>query len=187
MSRTITASRVIRLVVLAFAGLAMFLTYTYASGAHAAPVVVTHNAAPNTCQEDEACWDCTSMGNHVCGPHDKVMHDELEIVVGSLQDDLRRHEEWLRELTAEHERAVRTITRQARLLRSLVHACRPVNTGGGVTQCTQPSMPDQALTQRVRDTWRTARAVEECMYANVYSRALLGQCLDDYRDARGWR
>jgi hypothetical protein len=21
-----------------------------------------------TCQEDEPCWDCTSMGNGVCGP-----------------------------------------------------------------------------------------------------------------------
>lgn len=20
------------------------------------------------CQEDEACWDCTTMGNHLCGP-----------------------------------------------------------------------------------------------------------------------
>jgi len=20
-----------------------------------------------TCQEDDPCWDCTTMGNHVCG------------------------------------------------------------------------------------------------------------------------
>lgn len=22
----------------------------------------------HTCLEDQACWDCTTMGNHVCGP-----------------------------------------------------------------------------------------------------------------------
>lgn len=20
------------------------------------------------CQEDESCWDCRTMGNHICGP-----------------------------------------------------------------------------------------------------------------------
>lgn len=28
-----------------------------------------HTAAPaNTCQEDQPCWDCSSMGNAQCGP-----------------------------------------------------------------------------------------------------------------------
>lgn len=36
-----------------------------------APVVIT--AAPAAahvleCQEDEPCWDCKTMGNHICGP-----------------------------------------------------------------------------------------------------------------------
>lgn len=25
--------------------------------------------SPVTCQEDEPCWDCQTMGNHVCGPN----------------------------------------------------------------------------------------------------------------------
>lgn len=34
---------------------------------------VHHAAQPDrlervTCQEDEPCWDCNAMGNHVCGP-----------------------------------------------------------------------------------------------------------------------
>jgi hypothetical protein len=23
---------------------------------------------PETCLEDEACWDCRTMGNRICGP-----------------------------------------------------------------------------------------------------------------------
>lgn len=23
--------------------------------------------APQVCQEDDECWDCQSMGNHICG------------------------------------------------------------------------------------------------------------------------
>lgn len=28
---------------------------------------VTTSTLP-TCQEDEPCWDCTTMGNRICGP-----------------------------------------------------------------------------------------------------------------------
>lgn len=32
-----------------------------------APVVASQ-AAVVACQEDEPCWNCATMGNHVCGP-----------------------------------------------------------------------------------------------------------------------
>ena len=31
------------------------------------PAASTSTAAP-ACQEDEPCWDCTTMGNQICGP-----------------------------------------------------------------------------------------------------------------------
>jgi hypothetical protein len=32
-----------------------------------APVTVELDQV-HTCQEDDLCWDCHAMGNHVCGP-----------------------------------------------------------------------------------------------------------------------
>lgn len=31
---------------------------------------LTLSDPPQTCQEDEPCWDCETMGNKVCGPKD---------------------------------------------------------------------------------------------------------------------
>ena len=31
-------------------------------------VVSNESDEPARCQEDEACWDCETMGNGVCGP-----------------------------------------------------------------------------------------------------------------------
>jgi hypothetical protein len=28
----------------------------------------THHEPPPRCTEDMSCWDCTTMGNGVCGP-----------------------------------------------------------------------------------------------------------------------
>jgi len=30
--------------------------------------VVIERPEPPACQEDEPCWDCTTMGNLICGP-----------------------------------------------------------------------------------------------------------------------
>lgn len=27
-----------------------------------------HDQPTTACQEDEACWDCRTMGNRICGP-----------------------------------------------------------------------------------------------------------------------
>lgn len=35
-----------------------------------APPAVT---APAPCQEDDPCWDCSTMGNHLCGPAVEVV------------------------------------------------------------------------------------------------------------------
>lgn len=32
------------------------------------PLRVDNEQQPGTCQEDDPCWDCSTMGNHVCGP-----------------------------------------------------------------------------------------------------------------------
>ncbi len=33
-----------------------------------APQVQAH-PGHSACQEDEACWNCTEMGNRICGPN----------------------------------------------------------------------------------------------------------------------
>lgn len=54
------------------------LTPATSTSAHHAPAHhATHHAAPkpkstapavaHDCQEDESCWDCATMGNHICG------------------------------------------------------------------------------------------------------------------------
>lgn len=40
-------------------------------GGHVAVAAMRGNFPPTErppCMEDEPCWDCTTMGNHVCGP-----------------------------------------------------------------------------------------------------------------------
>lgn len=32
------------------------------------PASICETPAPPVCQEDEPCWDCTTMGNRICGP-----------------------------------------------------------------------------------------------------------------------
>jgi hypothetical protein len=40
-----------------------------------APTTTTTVAPPvHVCQEDEACWDCKTMGNHVCGVPPVTIH-----------------------------------------------------------------------------------------------------------------
>ncbi|MEO7555482.1 MAG: hypothetical protein ABIV94_02605, partial [Acidimicrobiales bacterium] len=36
--------------------------------ARPAPGTITTTNTPTSCQEDDPCWDCSTMGNHVCGP-----------------------------------------------------------------------------------------------------------------------
>jgi len=47
--------------------MAMLLALTGAAAAACMPAI---NAVPDLigCQEDEACWDCATMGNRICGP-----------------------------------------------------------------------------------------------------------------------
>lgn len=30
-------------------------------------LIATHNVPDGKCREDQSCWDCATMGNHVCG------------------------------------------------------------------------------------------------------------------------
>jgi hypothetical protein len=46
---------------------------------------------PTTCHEDEACWNCHTMGNKLCGS-DYITRSEFDRVVTVLQSDLQRHE-----------------------------------------------------------------------------------------------
>jgi len=37
--------------------------------AHRGPVGdIPERIMVDDCAEDEACWDCSTMGNHICGP-----------------------------------------------------------------------------------------------------------------------
>lgn len=42
----------------------------------ASPARVQVPTSTTSCQEDMPCWDCTSMGNRICGP-DAPPHDAL--------------------------------------------------------------------------------------------------------------
>lgn len=44
-----------------------FIATVWPAG-NARPDSPTNNPSPSTCWEDEPCWDCFHMGNHVCGP-----------------------------------------------------------------------------------------------------------------------
>ena len=47
----------------------LILGASLAIGLHEAGwAMATADQAPETCQEDQACWDCTTMGNMECGP-----------------------------------------------------------------------------------------------------------------------
>ncbi|AGU91975.1 hypothetical protein ADAWI_58 [Mycobacterium phage Adawi] len=53
-----------------FIGLAAGLPLGMAVAApkDAAPVTVQSTKVAAQCEEDEPCWDCTTMGNRICGP-----------------------------------------------------------------------------------------------------------------------
>src|SRR5436305_1840892 len=57
----------------------------------------------------------------------------------------------------------------------LEHACIPVDTGGGVTQCRQP----QGLTVALK-----ACLTNPAYYADGYDAAMVRQCISDYQESR---
>jgi len=46
-------------------------------------VIATPDPAP--CQEDDPCWDCATMGNHICSPTQADLNDEVAATHTSLQ------------------------------------------------------------------------------------------------------
>jgi hypothetical protein len=63
-------------------------------------------------------------------------------------------------------------------IRKLNHACIPTDTGGGVTQCLQPSVIDTALRACYRNDSYIGKTQED-------TRHLFVQCMSDYLDMRG--
>lgn len=49
--------------------------YTVTVIPYEGPLTVARPIPPKakTCQEDEPCWDCHTMGNHICGPSPAVI------------------------------------------------------------------------------------------------------------------
>lgn len=81
--------------------------------------------------------------------------------------------EYVQNLVGEQRQAMARLTR-------LEHACVPQYTGGGVTQCAQPSIPEMRL----------AQALQGCLTNSAYvgvtqedTLNLLAQCLNDWNDA----
>lgn len=54
----------------------------------------------------------------------------------------------------------------------LMHACIPTDTGGGVTQCYQPTQYD-ITTRKMMDDLRL------CIANTAYTRDMIPQCIDD--------
>ena len=48
--------------------LALALSALSCSAPAPAPAPAPVNVPDGTCHEDMPCWDCETMGNHVCGP-----------------------------------------------------------------------------------------------------------------------
>lgn len=62
----------------------------------------------------------------------------------------------------------------------LEHACVPINTGGGVTQCNNPTTRELAYMACLRNNAYIGATQED-------TRHLFVQCVDDYMRMRGWR
>ena len=44
------------------------LALALAAGCYKPGDITNTNIPDGQCHEDDACWDCSTMGNHICGP-----------------------------------------------------------------------------------------------------------------------
>lgn len=62
---------------------------------------------------------------------------------------------------------------------NVVHACMPIDTGGGVTQCANPTTFDLAIVACFDNDSYVGANIEDTFH-------LMRQCVRDYLDMKGW-
>ena len=62
---------------------ALLIAGSFLFGASLSWVLPMAVEAPTTCVEDESCWDCSTLGNGVCGPLTADAHGDIMVLKDS--------------------------------------------------------------------------------------------------------